>query len=60
MPRYDFHVVFHFFRFAAIFHGIKGRVIRGKRLLRASAPARRVLPELMHLAWLQAEKAGAP
>ena len=29
MPDYDFYVAFNFFRLAAIFHGIKGRVIRG-------------------------------
>jgi aminoglycoside phosphotransferase (APT) family kinase protein len=29
MPAYDFCIAFNFFRMAAIFHGIKGRVIRG-------------------------------
>ena len=29
MPGYDFYVAFNFFRLAAIFHGIKGRVLRG-------------------------------
>jgi aminoglycoside phosphotransferase (APT) family kinase protein len=28
VPNYDFYVAFNFFRLAAIFHGIKGRVIR--------------------------------
>lgn len=59
MPGYDFYVAFNFFRLAAIFHGIKGRVIRGNA---SSAQARErvaVLPELMRLAWRQAEKAGA-
>ena len=59
MPGYDFYVAFNFFRLAAIFHGIKGRVIRGNA---ASAQARErvaVLPELMRLAWEQAERAGA-
>jgi len=59
MPGYDFYVAFNFFRLAAIFHGIKGRVIRGTA---ASAQARDrvgVLPELMALAWAQAERAGA-
>jgi len=59
MPGYDFYVAFKFFRLAAIFHGIKGRVIRGNA---SSAQARErvgVLPELMHLAWRQAERAGA-
>ena len=29
MPDYDYGLAFNFFRLAAIFHGIKGRVIRG-------------------------------
>ncbi len=37
MPDFDFYVAFNFFRLAAIFHGIKGRVIRGTA---ASAHAR--------------------
>ena len=59
MPDYDFYMAFNFFRIAAIFHGIKGRLIRGTA---ASAQARErvaVLPELMALAWAQAERAGA-
>lgn len=44
---------------AAIFHGIKGRVIRGTA---ANAQARQraeVLPKLIRIAWEQAERAGA-
>jgi aminoglycoside phosphotransferase (APT) family kinase protein len=29
IPAYDFYIAFNFFRLAAIFHGIKGRLIRG-------------------------------
>lgn len=29
IPNYEFYIAFNFFRLAAIFHGIKGRVIRG-------------------------------
>ncbi len=29
MPGYDFYIAFNYFRLAAIFHGIKGRVLRG-------------------------------
>jgi len=57
MPGYDFYIAFNFFRLAAIFHGIKGRVLSGTA---ASAEARQrvaVLPELMALAWAQAERA---
>ena len=59
LPGYEFYVAFNFFRLAAIFHGIKGRVIRGTA---ASLQARErvaVLPELMSLAWAQARRAGA-
>ncbi|SFR88401.1 phosphotransferase [Sphingomonas jatrophae] len=53
VPDLDFYIAFNFFRLAAIFHGIKGRVLRGTA---ASAQARArvaVLPELMALAWSQ-------
>ncbi|MCF8709542.1 phosphotransferase [Rhizorhapis sp. SPR117] len=53
IPHYEFYMAFAFFRLAAIFHGIKGRVIRGNA---SSAQARervRVLPELSALAWKQ-------
>jgi len=59
MPGYDFYIAFNFFRIAAIFHGIKGRVLRGTA---ASAQAKervQVLPELMALAWQQAERVQA-
>lgn len=59
MPGYDFYIAFNFFRIAAIFHGIKGRSIRGTA---ASAQAKErgaVFPELAALAWKQAEIAGA-
>lgn len=59
MPAYDFYIAFNFFRMAAIFHGIKGRVIRGTA---ASAQARervKVFPELAEIAWAQAVRAGA-
>jgi aminoglycoside phosphotransferase (APT) family kinase protein len=29
IPAYDFYIAFNFFRLAAIFHGIRGRVLRG-------------------------------
>ncbi|MBA2936552.1 phosphotransferase [Sphingomonas sp. CGMCC 1.13654] len=55
MPGYTFYLAFNFFRLAAIFHGIRGRVIRGTA---SSAQARdrvKVLPQLAELAWLQAK-----
>jgi aminoglycoside phosphotransferase (APT) family kinase protein len=59
MPAYDFYMAFNFFRLAAIFHGIKGRVIRGTASSAQAKERVAVLPELMALAWQQAVKAGA-
>jgi aminoglycoside phosphotransferase (APT) family kinase protein len=50
MPDYPFYIAFNLFRLAAIFHGIKGRVVRGTA---ASAHAREraeSLPRLTQLA----------
>lgn len=52
MPDYDFYVTFNFFRLAAIFHGIKGRVIRGTA---ASAHARERAANFRRLARLARE-----
>ncbi|SCW38279.1 Predicted kinase, aminoglycoside phosphotransferase (APT) family [Sphingobium faniae] len=57
MPAYDFYMAFNFFRLAAIFHGIKGRVLRGTASSAQAQERVKVLPELMALAWAQAEKA---
>ncbi|WP_226635403.1 phosphotransferase [Novosphingobium profundi] len=57
MPHYDYYVAFNFFRLAAIFHGIKGRYLRGNA---ASAQAKArvdVLPELIELTWQQTRRA---
>jgi aminoglycoside phosphotransferase (APT) family kinase protein len=59
MPGYDFYVAFNFFRLAAIFHGIKGRVLRGTASSAQAKERVAVLPELMALAWEQAKRAGA-
>ena len=58
-PDLDFYVAFNFFRFAAICHGIKGRLARGTA---ASPQASRLvadLPVIAELAWQQAVLAGA-
>ncbi|BBF70019.1 phosphotransferase [Sphingobium sp. 3R8] len=50
IPNWDFYIAFNYFRLAAIFHGIRGRVIRGTA---ASAHAReraKALPRLSALA----------
>lgn len=59
MPEYDFYVAFNFFRLAAIFHGIKGRAIRGTASSAQAKERIKVLPELAALAWAQAVRAGA-
>jgi aminoglycoside phosphotransferase (APT) family kinase protein len=59
MPRYNFYMAFNFFRIAAIFHGIKGRVIRGTASSAQAIERVAVLPELMEIAWQQAVIAGA-
>jgi len=54
IPDYDFYIAFSFFRLAAIFHGIRGRVIRGTA---ASAQARQrsgAFDELADIAWREA------
>lgn len=59
MPGYDFYMAFNFFRLAAIFHGIKGRMLRGAASSAQTQERVRVLPELIQLAWTQAQRAGA-
>ena len=59
MPGYDFYLAFNFFRLAAIFHGIAGRVQRGVAASAQAAERAAAFPELARLAWAQAIKAGA-
>jgi aminoglycoside phosphotransferase (APT) family kinase protein len=59
LPDFDFAAAFNFFRFAAIIHGIKGRVIRGTAA-NAEAEARAAaFPAMANIAWQQARRAGA-
>jgi aminoglycoside phosphotransferase (APT) family kinase protein len=60
MPGYGFYMAFNFFRLAAIFHGIKGRVIRGTASSAQAHERVKVLPELMEIAWTQALGHGRP
>lgn len=59
MQYYDYYMVFCFFRLAAIFHGIKGRVIRGTAASTEAQKRVAALPTLIALAWEQAVRAGA-
>jgi aminoglycoside phosphotransferase (APT) family kinase protein len=49
LPNLDYYLAFNFFRLAAIFHGIKGRVIRGTASNRQAQERVKVLPELFDL-----------
>jgi aminoglycoside phosphotransferase (APT) family kinase protein len=54
MPGYEFYLAFNFFRIAAIFHGIKGRYLRGTASSAQAAERARSFPELARIAWEQA------
>lgn len=51
----SFYIAFNFFRMAAIFHGIKGRAIRGTASSAAAIERAKSFPELARIAW---ERAG--
>jgi aminoglycoside phosphotransferase (APT) family kinase protein len=59
IPGYDFYIAFNFFRLAAIFHGIRGRVIRGNASSAHAAERAKLTPLVMAIAWAQAQRAGA-
>jgi aminoglycoside phosphotransferase (APT) family kinase protein len=50
IPAYDFYIAFNFFRMAAIFHGIKGRVIRGTAASAHAQERAKSFPTLARLA----------
>jgi aminoglycoside phosphotransferase (APT) family kinase protein len=58
IPKLDFYVAFNMFRFAAIIHGIKGRMLRGSAASPHAAELVKSLPMIAELAWKQA--AGKP
>jgi aminoglycoside phosphotransferase (APT) family kinase protein len=49
IPDYDFYLAFNFFRMAAIFHGIKGRAIRGTAASAQAVERGKYFPELARL-----------
>jgi aminoglycoside phosphotransferase (APT) family kinase protein len=51
IPGYGFYIAFNVFRLAAIFHGIKGRVIRGTASSAQAAERAKAFPELAQIAW---------
>ena len=50
IANWDFYVAFQFFRLAAIFHGIKGRVLRGTATNAQAATRAEAFPRLARLA----------
>jgi aminoglycoside phosphotransferase (APT) family kinase protein len=59
IPDYEFYMALNFSRLAAIFHGIKGRVIRGTALSVQTRERVKVFPETTQIAWRQIELAMA-
>ncbi len=55
IPHLDFYLAFNLFRFAAIAHGIKGRLARGTASSAHAARMADAVPFLAELAWQQAE-----
>jgi aminoglycoside phosphotransferase (APT) family kinase protein len=51
IPAYDFYIAFNFFRLAAIFHGIRGRVLRGTATSAHARERAESFPALARLAW---------
>ncbi len=58
-PAYDYYVAFNFFRLAAIFHGIKGRALRGTAASAQAKERAAAFSELARLGWQQAQRVGA-
>lgn len=50
IPEFEFYIAFNLFRLAAIFHGIKGRVLRGTASNAQAAQRAEAFPVLAHMA----------
>ena len=59
IPALDFYVAFNMFRFAAILHGIRGRVARGTAASPDATALSRKFERVAELAWAQAVRSGA-
>lgn len=59
LPGLDYAMAFNFFRFAAILHGIKGRVLRGNAANEQAQERANAFPAIAEMAWEQARQAGA-
>ena len=60
IPAYGFYLAFSFFRLAAIFHGIRGRVLRGTAASVQGARRAEAFPRLAELGWTAARKTTSP
>lgn len=58
IDNYPFYMVFNFFRLAAIFHGIRGRVCRGTAVSAQAVERAEKFPELARIAWASTFAAG--
>jgi aminoglycoside phosphotransferase (APT) family kinase protein len=58
IPDYAFYLAFNFFRLAAIFHGIKGRVIRNTASSANAVERAESFPLLAELGWHHAQPGG--
>ncbi|MCB2049879.1 MAG: phosphotransferase [Novosphingobium sp.] len=56
IPNWDFYIAFQFFRLAAIFHGIKGRVARGTAANEKARERAKAYPRIVDLALAAMEK----
>ncbi len=54
IPNYGFYMAFNFFRLAAIFHGIKGRVVRGTAASSHARDRAQHFPTLARIGWERA------
>lgn len=59
IPHYSFYISFNMFRFTAILHGIKGRLLRGNASSANAADMTANIEPLARLAWDQAKSACA-
>lgn len=56
IPDFDYYVVFNMFRFAAILHGIRARVVRGTAVSEDALATSSQFSRVAQLAWEQVEK----
>jgi aminoglycoside phosphotransferase (APT) family kinase protein len=55
IPDFDFYVAFNMFRFAAILHGIRGRLLRGTAASSDAQKMSSLFEQVANLAWRQVE-----